>query len=108
MHSCGRIEGLIPLFIEEGLDVLQGIEAKAGQNVVELQKEYGSDLAFMGNVDVTMLAGGRDKVESEIEDKIIPAMKNGGYIYHSDHSIPPEVPWDDYVYLMEKLDGLTF
>jgi hypothetical protein len=32
------------------------------------------------------------------------AAKDGGYIYHSDHSVPPTVSWDNYCYLMELLD----
>jgi hypothetical protein len=32
------------------------------------------------------------------------AAKDGGYIYHSDHSVPPTVSWSNYCYLMELLD----
>ena len=108
MHSCGKVEELIPYFINEGLDVLQAIEAKAGQHVASLKKEFGDDLAFMGNIDVRKLAGSKSEIDEEINEKIIPAMKGGGYIYHSDHSIPPEVSLENYRYLMKKLDGLIY
>ena len=108
MHSCGKVEELIPYFINEGLDVLQAIEAKAGQHVASLKKEFGNNLAFMGNIDVRKLAGSKSEIDEEINEKIIPAMKGGGYIYHSDHSIPPEVSLENYRYLMKKLDGLIY
>ena len=108
MHSCGKVDELIPYFIDEGLDVLQAIEAKTGQHVANLKKEFGNDMAFMGNIDVRKLAGSKSEIDEEINKKIIPAMKGGGYIYHSDHSIPPEVSLENYRYLMKKLDGLIY
>jgi len=106
MHSCGQVKELIPLFIEEGLDVLQAIEAKANQDVSLLSKEYGKDICFMGNIDVRKLAGSKDDIKREIYNKIIPASKNGGYIYHSDHSIPPEVSLENYMYAIDLIKSL--
>ncbi len=108
MHSCGMVKELIPLFIDEGIDVLQAIEAKADQNVVDLKREYGRDMAFMGNVDVRKLAGTKEEIDSEIDMKIIPSMIGGGYIYHSDHSIPPEVSLESYLYLIKRLANLRY
>jgi hypothetical protein len=28
-------------------------------------------------------------------------MKDGGYIFHSDHSVPPDVSWDNHQYVIE-------
>ena len=33
-------------------------------------------------------------------------MQGGGYIYHSDHSIPPEVTYDKYCDVMRILDEI--
>lgn len=108
MHSCGKVKELIPYFIEEGLDVLQAIEAKADQNIVDLKKEFGKDMAYMGNIDVRELSGSKEDIDTQINEKIIPVMKNGGYIYHSDHSVPPEISLENYIYLMNKLDKLLY
>lgn len=106
MHSCGKVKELYPLFIEEGLDVIQAIESKADQNVAALSEEYGKDLVFMGNIDVSALSGNKSDIKDEINRKIIPAINNGGYIYHSDHSIPPEVSFENYVYLMDQIRNI--
>jgi len=108
MHSCGKVKELIPFFIDAGLDVLQAIEAKADQHIAKLKKEFKNDMAYMGNIDVRKLSGSKEDIDSEINEKIIPAMKGGGYIYHSDHSIPPEISLENYIYLMKKLDNLTY
>jgi len=106
MHSCGKVKELIPLFIEEGIDVLQAIEAKADQDVAHLSKEYGRDICFMGNIDIRKLARSKDDIKREIYNKVIPASKNGGYIYHSDHSIPPEVSLENYIYAIDLIKSL--
>jgi uroporphyrinogen decarboxylase len=102
LHSCGCVKPLIPDLIDAGLDCLQPLEVKAGMDVVELKKQYGRDLAFMGGIDVRAIADPDPSViEAEIARKIPVAMKDGGYIYHSDHSIPINVTYKQYCHTME-------
>jgi len=103
LHSCGRIQELIPRFIEAGFAAIQPLEAKAGQDIRELKKIHGKRITFIGNMDVRKLSGTRDQLREEVLSKLEVA-KDGGYIYHSDHSVPPTVSWSNYCYLMELLD----
>ncbi len=103
LHSCGRIQELIPRFIEAGFAAIQPLEAKAGQDVRELKKTYGKQITFFGNIDVRKMSGTRDDVREELLSKLEVAAE-GGYVYHSDHSVPPTVSWENYCYLMELLD----
>ncbi|MCD6291144.1 MAG: hypothetical protein J7M34_11625 [Anaerolineae bacterium] len=103
MHSDGNIRTLIPRLIEAGIQVLQPLEAKAGLDVRDLKREYGRDLAFMGNISVRKMSASRKDLEEEIRSKLEVAKRGGGYIYHSDHSVPPTVSFANYVYLMELL-----
>jgi uroporphyrinogen decarboxylase len=101
MHSDGDMRLLIPHLIDAGFNVLQPLEVQCGMDVVELKKEYGDDLTFMGNISVLDMGGSRAEIEEEINRKIPVAMKDGGYIFHSDHSVPPDVSWDNYQYVIE-------
>jgi uroporphyrinogen decarboxylase len=103
MHSDGDIRRLIPRLIDAGIQVLQPLEAKAHLDVRELKREYGRDLTFMGNIDVQKMSASRAELEEEVRTKLEVAKQGGGYIYHSDHSVPPTVPLEKYVYLMELL-----
>ena len=104
-HSCGNIKEGVPYFIEEGINCLQPMEAKAGVDVRELKLLYGDKISFMGNIDVTkMMTGDKGVIEKEIRDKITLAKQGGGYIYHSDHSVPPGVSFDSYQFVMEMVD----
>lgn len=102
MHSCGNVKELIPYFIEDGLDCLQPVEVKAGMDLVELKREFGNRISFMGGIDVRSMADPDPTViENEIKAKIPEAKKGGGYIYHSDHSVPNNVSLKQYRWVME-------
>lgn len=95
-----RKEGLPP--IEAGFSCLQPLEVKAGMDVRELKREYGDRLSFMGGIDVRLMrADDPNLIEKEIKDKFRVARKGGGYIYHSDHSIPHDVSFQQYKRVME-------
>ena len=102
LHSCGRVKEIIPELISIGLDCLQPLEVKAGMDLIELKKEYGDKLSFMGGIDVRVMAKGDfGLIEEEIEKKISFAKKGGGYIYHSDHSVPKNVSFEAYKFVID-------
>jgi len=100
MHSDGDIRAMIPDLIDSGLDVLQPLQARAGLDVRRLKGEYGDALCFMGNIDASLMDGDEALLGEEIETKIRCAMQGGGYIYHSDHSVPPTVSWERYRWIV--------
>jgi len=103
LHSCGNITALVPLLIEAGFDCLQALEVKAGVDLGFLVREYGNHLCFMGGVDVrTFWADDEAELENEIRTKLAIGMSNpGGYVFHSDHSIPPQVSFQRYTKVIE-------
>lgn len=103
IHSDGDIRKFIPRLVDAGVQVLQPLEARAGLDVRLLKKEYGKTLSYMGNISVENMVKSREKLEDEVRTKLAAAMPGGGYIYHSDHSVPSEVPFENYLYLMELL-----
>ena len=101
-HTDGDIHKLIPPLIEAGVDCLQPLEVKANMDVRELKGEYGDRLAFMGNIDARKMADPDPHViEEEIRTKFAIAKQGGGYIYHSDHSVPPTVSFAQYCHVMK-------
>jgi len=104
LHSDGDVRRLIPDFVNAGVGVLQPLEARAGLDVRKLKREYGRDLAFMGNIDADKLSGTREEIEREVCEKVEIAKEGGGYIYHSDHSVPSSVSLGNYRFLLECLN----
>jgi uroporphyrinogen decarboxylase len=103
IHTCGGVTEAVPLIADAGYDMLQPMEAKAGCDVIKFAEAFRDRMAFMGNIDVTVLnTNDRAKVKAEIETKM-KAMRDLGaaYIFHSDHSIPPDVRFETYQYALE-------
>ena len=105
LHTCGDVRQAVPIIIAAGLDCLQAMEAKAGNDVLEFARQYGDQISYMGNIDVTVLnTNDRDKVREEVVGKIEALTKMRiPYIFQSDHSIPPDVRFETYCYALELL-----
>ncbi|MBI3911686.1 MAG: hypothetical protein HY320_12245 [Armatimonadetes bacterium] len=102
LHSDGNVAPLIPHFLDAGFVALHPLEVKAGLDVQALKKQYGSRLVLFGNIDVRKMADPDPEViEEEIRTKVSAAREGGGYIYHSDHSIPKDVSLSGYRRVIE-------
>jgi len=107
IHSDGNVSVLIPHFIDAGFRGLHPLEVKAGMDLFELKSRYGSDLVLYGNIDARALAGTRDDIEREIEPKLSLAHETGGYLFHSDHSVPPDVSWAHFRHYLDAKDTVV-
>ncbi len=95
-HTDGDVRAAIPLLIEAGMTCLQPLEVKANMDLLDLKRDYGDRLAFMGGVDFEAISKGEAAMVREIRTKVGLGKKGGGYIYHSDHSVPPKVSLSEY------------
>jgi hypothetical protein len=102
-HGCGNAREVFDDMVEMGLDAYNPLEAKSGLDVVELKKIYSNRLAFVGNIDVRVLAtNDRAAIKREVLYKL-RAARGGGYVAQSDHSIPGDVAPSSYEYVVELL-----
>jgi uroporphyrinogen decarboxylase len=103
LHTCGHVMPLVPMIIDAGVDCLQALEVKAGMDLGTLVREYGRDLCFMGGVDVrTFFADDEAELEREVRGKLEIGMSSpGGFVFHSDHSIPTQVSFERYRRVVE-------
>ncbi|MCC7491885.1 MAG: hypothetical protein IT204_06035 [Fimbriimonadaceae bacterium] len=103
LHTDGNIWPLLPDIVAAGVDATQPLEQKAGMSVPRLKREWGDRLVLEGGVDVRLMT---DPValEAHLRENLAAAMPGGGYIYHSDHSIPSDVSLADYTHLMRLVE----
>ena len=106
MWSSGDLRPILPTLIERGFNVTWPCEAFCDMHAVELNKEFGTDMAFAGNIGIREVAAGRESIDHEIETKVKPLMETGGFIPTLDDQTPPEISWDDYRYYIERLKAL--
>lgn len=94
---------LIPLFLEGGVTGLYPFEVNAGMDVVAVRKAF-PELQMMGGIDKIQLAAGREAIDAELEAKVPFMLRSGGYIPCVDHNVPPDVPWENFVYYRQRLE----
>ncbi len=109
-HCCGALRPIIPDLIEIGLDVLNPIQSSSpGMDPLELKREFGDRLAFMGGVDTQYLLpnGTVDEVRQATAALLEGmTMDGGGYILAASHTIPPETP-DENIFAMYAEAGIS-
>ena len=100
-HGCGNVSRIFEDFVELGVDAYNPLEAKTGLDVVDLRRRFGHRIAFCGNMDVVLWAGGtRDEIRRAVLTKL-NAAKGGGFVFQSDHSVPGNVPPANYEYAVQ-------
>jgi len=104
-HTDGDVRTLIPDFVAGAWDAMHPLEAKANMDLRDLVPQYGDHLSFFGNVDMTVACtNDLEKVEQEVVTKIRAGKQKRGYVYHSDHSVPPGVSWKTYQFMIEVIE----
>jgi uroporphyrinogen decarboxylase len=104
LHCDGDVREFMPLVVEAGFDVIQPLEARAGNDVRQLKPQWGDRITMMGNINADVIAGGNEEqIRHEVVSKLDAAMHHGGYIYHIDHSVPPTVSLANYSLLIRLL-----
>jgi uroporphyrinogen decarboxylase len=109
-HCCGGLRPIIPDLIEIGLDVLNPIQSNCpGMAPLELKKEFGDRLTFMGGVDTQELLPNASASEvRRATAELLEGMTagGGGYILAASHTIPPETP-DENIFAMYAEVGIS-
>ncbi len=90
LHSCGDIRPFIPDLVEMGLDALNPLEVKAGIDPLAIKREFGDRLLLHGGINA-VLWDDIDAMEASIRENLPVLMKNGGYVFASDHTTPNNV-----------------
>ena len=103
VDSDGDITDLIELFLEGGADLIVPFEVQAGMDVVEVRRRYGEGLGICGGIDKRPLAVGKEAIDAEI-GRVRPLLESGKkFIPALDHSVPPNVSFEDFCYYVERL-----
>lgn len=106
MDSDGKVDELIPLWIEAGINVCDPIEVAAGNDINEYRKTFRKKIAYRQGVDKRCMAKGGKIIETELA-RIEPVVRDGGFIPGCDHGVPPDISWNDFVYYCRLLAEMT-
>ncbi len=109
VDSDGNVDELLPLWVEAGINLIFPLEVAAGMDALAVRKKYGKSLAIQGAIDKRALIKGPDAIREEVTSKLPPLLAQGGYIVGVDHSVPPDVTFENYccyINTMREVAGL--
>ncbi|HOF86895.1 MAG TPA: uroporphyrinogen decarboxylase family protein [Armatimonadota bacterium] len=108
IDSDGDVRDLVGHWLDAGVNVQFPIEVgtwKGDANAY--RKRYGKELRVIGNFDKLALERGRADVEAEFA-RLMPLMKDGGFLLLPDHLITPGVSLAEYTWYLDQVRALRF
>jgi uroporphyrinogen decarboxylase len=106
IHSCGKLDEILPDLIECGLDVLNPFQPEV-MDVYEVKKQYGDRLSFYGGISVQKLLpfGTVSQVKDEVKKLLDNIGRNGGYFASPSHDVPPDCKPENIAAMIEVLQN---
>jgi hypothetical protein len=104
LDTDGDCSEIIPIFLEGGITGLYPMETSTGMDLLEIRKKY-PQLQMMGGVSKRELGGSNERIDAALA-AVPDLLEQGGYIPFVDHSVPPDVSWDNFVYYRKKLNEM--
>lgn len=101
VDTDGDFRLLIPNFMKAGVDGFLPMDVNAGMDIVAVRKEF-PELKFIGAFNKLVLLENREAIDKEFE-RIMPVIRQGGYIPGLDHQAAPNTSLESYKYYIEKL-----
>ncbi|MGL4209367.1 MAG: uroporphyrinogen decarboxylase family protein, partial [Candidatus Adiutrix sp.] len=96
LHSDGKLDALLPAFIDMGLDIIQPIDPTCN-DIVAIKKMVAGKLTIVGNVPNEMLQVASPQ---EIQDYVRMLLKKvapgGGFMLGSGNSVPNWAQFENY------------
>ena len=104
-HCCGCCRPVIEDLIEIGVDLLDPIpDYVAGNDHVELKREFGDRLSFIGGVNIKSCVreGTPDDVRKEVRKRIDILAPGGGYILNGSHGLFEDCPLENVLAMYDE------
>jgi hypothetical protein len=105
VDTDGDVEPMIPWLEEVGLEGVLPLERMAGVDVNRIRANH-PNLKMIGGFDKLVMHLGEAEIRKEFE-RVLPAMRSGGYIVSVDHQTPPNVSMQDYQLYLKLLREYT-
>ena len=103
--SAGQFGELLPSMMDHGFNCTWPLEAVAGMDALELRRTHGRGLLLGGNIPKEAVIEGPGAIDREI-DRLMPLIREGGFIPAMDDMAPMECPFSHYRYMVERLQAI--
>ncbi len=101
VDTDGDCTKMLPVYLDCGANGFYPFEVQAGMDIVELRKQYGKSFVIIGGLDKKTLAVSKEAIKAEVDGKLPFMLSCGGYIPMLDHTVPPDVPFDNFRFFID-------
>ena len=101
VDTDGDFNQLVPNFIGAGIDGFLPMDVNAGMDIVALRGKYPRS-KFIGGFNKLKIAEGEKAIDEEFK-RLMPVIRQGGYIPGCDHQVAPSTPLSHYLYYIGRL-----
>ncbi len=101
VDTDGNCEALIPLLMDAGVDGIWPLERASDMDPLRIRETFGRDLRLWGGVDKRVLARDKAAIRAHLKE-LAPLIEQGGFIPTVDHTVPPDISLENFLYYMEK------
>jgi len=105
VDTDGDVTGLVPWLLDNGIQGVLPLERQAGVDGMSMRQQFPK-LAMVGHYDKMVMKNGEDAMRQEFE-RLLPAIKAGGFIPSVDHQTPPDVSLENYRTYLRLLNEYT-
>jgi hypothetical protein len=99
----GKIDSLIPIWMENGVNTMFPIEVGTwGASIKPWREQYGQELRGVGGMNKTVFARDYAAIDAEVQ-RLKPLVDLGGYLPCPDHRIPPDARWENVQYYCDRM-----
>ncbi len=101
VDTDGDFTSLIDNFLACGVEGFLPLDVNAGVDVVEIRKNYPK-IKCIGAFNKLCILAGKEAIDAEFE-RLLPVIRQGGYIPGSDHQLAPGTTLENYRYYISRL-----
>lgn len=96
-HTDGDLSEIIPMLLDMGFSAVHPVEPYAN-DIYTLKKEYGRDIALVGNIDITLLRFGTPhEIEEDVKRHCDRLKHGGGYVVSSSNSLIHQISPENFL-----------
>ena len=101
VDTDGDFMASIPTFLKAGVDGFLPMDVNAGMDIVKVRENFPK-LKIIGGYNKLRIAEGPEAIDREFE-RLLPIIRQGGYIVGADHQVPPSASLENYRYYVKRL-----
>jgi hypothetical protein len=108
MRTYANPRALLPVIFQDGFNCLWAVETEPqSMDYRQIRQNIGNELLLIGGIDVDVLRQGEQAIRQEFEAKVKPLLDQGGFIPLADGRIRPDMPFENYRFYRQMLEGVA-